>query len=149
MLDKFLKKIKKPRHYRMWNGVDLELYSASFPQCCKHAVLQHLELFQWDRSAEKAYRYLLLIKNKEGYTVKSEVTQKPKKEKVYWDEPTELTTVVGICPKCGWALLGDPIYEKCERSESDRLFVTVCSNCTYYKELFEREQGQLEEVEGD
>jgi hypothetical protein len=128
--------------------VDLELYASSFHQKQLHAVLQFLELFQWDRRAERLLDYLLHEKWKVGDVVKAEASRRKYKEQVLWDEPIEFTTIVGVCPKCDWPVVGDAIHERCERKLSGRLFIKECTNCTYYSELFEHD-GELTEVEGE
>lgn len=142
--------VKKPKHCRMWNGVDLELYAESFDKAHLHTVLQFLKLFRWDGFALKCLQWLLYDKWKTvgEATVTSQRLQKHgKADRIYLDEPKELSTVVGICPKCGDILLGEPLIG-CEYKKTGRLFVRVCVGCTYYSELFEKDLV-ITEVEGE
>jgi hypothetical protein len=136
----------KPKHYVMWNGVDLELYIQSFSPQCAHTVLQFLNLFQWDKNARDALDYLLNEKYKTGHTVKSEYGPKPYKE-VIIEEPDDLPFIVGGCPRCGDMVFGGPV-PPCEYRETGRIFVKVCKSCTYYSEIFETQETIIE-VEGD
>jgi hypothetical protein len=130
----------------MWNGVDIELYLMSHDPKCFHTVLQFLELFQWDKRAEAALRYLVDVKFKIGHTVQARTTQLRRK-RVPIPEIPPLGLMVGICPKCGEALMGESM-PACETRESGRLFLKVCASCTYYSELF-RKSGGLTEIEGE
>ena len=131
----------------MWNGVDLEMYAKSFRPECIITVHQFLQLFQWDKNAEKILDYLINVKWKAGQRVKAERVQRAKKARVFRDEPGELNTIVGVCPRCGDMLLGEPI-RGCENKSSGRLFYKECISCPYYYELFEKDLVLIES-EGD
>jgi hypothetical protein len=142
------KKPKKPKHFIMWNGVDLQLYVRSHTPKCLQSVHQFLQLFKWDKNALEALEYLLATDYKvvSENVVTAERTHRHGKERTYPEEYT-INIRIGICPKCGSALLGDPI-PSCERSKTGRVFWTECSSCTYHKELFEK-NGVLTEIEGE
>lgn len=75
---------------------------------------------------------------------KRKIVQRRNKESVI--EPKKLTTVVGICKRCGSELVGFPI-PRCERKKSGRIFYKECSQCSYYSEII-RKGENFKEVEG-
>jgi hypothetical protein len=141
-----LKKKLKSTDMIMWNGVDIELYARSHDPTCIHTVLQFLELFKWDKNAEAALRYLADTKYKLGMVKPSEKGQLRKKKPII-EEPEVPVFVVGVCPKCEEKLLGEPVAA-CETRGTGRVFVKECSVCTYYCELF-RKDDKLTEIEGE
>lgn len=138
----------------MWNGVDLELYVKNHDPRCLVTVMNFLELFQWDRSAEKALRYII---HKHGYNkrvtaVKTRSRSMPKEEpweQAREDEKTWTGTVpMGPCPRCGGWVMGDKVAS-CETQKTDRVSYKMCEECTYYSEVFRIKDGKkLIEIEG-
>jgi hypothetical protein len=57
-----------------------------------------------------------------------------------------LVTVVGLCPKCGSPLYGEPV-PPCERKITNRVFYKECGGCSYYVEVIKRRNNYLE-IEG-
>lgn len=139
----------------MWNGVDLEHYTAAMNRECLPQILQFLQLFEWDKKAERALEYLIR-KYPAGITIRSKkITPKQKalevrieKEAAYeWDDP-QLPFVLGLCPECGELMRGLAI-PACESRVSARVFYKECTVCPYYSEIFwDEEKQESKEIEG-
>jgi hypothetical protein len=120
----------KATDFIMYNGVDLQLYRTSFTDEQLTAVLQWLQLFKWDKRAEKALRYIIW-QHKLGTKVQSKVSV-PRGKIV---EPDPLQNTVGECPKCGGVVRGKSL-PRCETSATGRVYYTECDDCVYYTEYF-------------
>jgi hypothetical protein len=146
-----LEKKCEAQDYIMWNGVDLELYMASFDPYHIPTVLQFLQVFQWDKRAEKALECLVrkyrLTPRVVGKVLTPKEARLEKKPELI--EPRLPRDIVGICPRCDNPLRGERI-PNCETKKTGRLYVKICSstNCTYYSELFKIDR-ELVEIEGD
>lgn len=61
-------------------------------------------------------------------------------------ELPKLTIVVGLCPRCGELVRGEPVRE-CASRGNGRHFYKECSSCSYYAEIF-KVRHKFKEVEG-
>jgi hypothetical protein len=139
---------------------DVLRYLKSFDLGSLHSVLQWLEVFKWDSDAEEIIREFLSDKvmpvgigekardfkpggkcNK-GKGTKGKGTKDDSRE----NDPHPLRTVIGLCPKCGAVMRGEPLLP-CSKEKKKRVFYRECSSCTYYAEIFER-RGKHYEIEG-
>lgn len=136
------------RNFIMWNGVDLELYIESHDPKCIGTVLTFLQLFQWDRKAEKALKFLI-DKHRLNPFVPAVRAKKWGKEDYHPEQEPgkrQVNYIVGICPRCGSPVHGEGL-PRCELQKSGRVFYKECLTCTYYSELFRRGNEYIE-IEG-
>jgi len=136
-------KAEKPKHFRMWNGVDLELYIKSQHPQCLVTVYNFLRLFQWDRSAEVALRYLI-DRDRLNVQVQSEKIRSKHKDTI--QEPEDLFLAFGVCTRCGGEVKGQ-FLPACEHKKTGRIYLKICDDCSYYAEGF-RIDEKLIEIEG-
>jgi hypothetical protein len=134
------------KEFIMWNGVDLELYIKAHEPICLVTVLNFLELFQWDKRAEKALRYII---KKHGHDtrVKAEQIRARSSPVIETPDPSPLPIVCGRCSRCLGLVRTGPV-PGCEAAKTNRVTLKECDNCSYYSEIFLMD-GKYIEIEGD
>lgn len=121
--------------------------------CCRnlHKVLVKLRSESIDRARIEAERLRRMRPRGRSGPSRTETSEECKEDDEYDDLVPE-PLVVGVCPKCGWALVGGPV-PGCERNKTNRVFYEECTkhNCVYYAEVFHRPdigKNKYEKIEG-
>jgi len=149
------KKEFNPDDLIMWNGVNLELYTAGMNRECLPQIYQFLQLFEWDEKAEKALEYLIrkypageVVRSRKISSVQRAREARGAKEQFEFADYPQLPFVLGACPECGKLMRGVAL-SGCETEETGRHFYKECTVCPYYSEVFwDEEKKEAKEIKG-
>ena len=136
---------------------ELTQYSMSFEAKCIYAVHQWVSKFGWsDRATAEMTELIEYIESRRREEAEIRFNPGPGRDDPGTNIPQDaaefirelppLDIVVGLCPKCGGRLYGEPM-RGCKKGEGDRVFYKECAECPYYSEVIKRRNNYLE-IEG-